>query len=467
MPPPFTAIAEKAPGLGALRDLLDGDVVGRADAEWDEARLAWNLAADQRPVAVVYAESVADVVTLVEYARASGLRVATQGTGHFASSLGSLESTILLKTTRIRGLEIDAEARVARVEAGALWEEVILAAAEHGLAALAGSAGDVGVVGYTLGGGLGWLARRYGLAANGVVAVELVTADGRRIRADRHTEPDLFWAVRGGGGSFGVVTAIEFALHPVPEVYAGTLFFPFERAAEVLQAWRGWIDGTPDELTSVGRLMQFPPLPQVPEPVRGKSFVIVEAAFIGSEEAGARLVQPLRELGPAMDTFATIPVEDLRFLHMDPPGPVPGVGDGMTLADLTEETIAALVAVAGPGSGSSLLSVELRQLGGAVAEDSPEHGAVGALDAGFALFAAGMAAEDQMKGAAEAQTAAVKATLAPWAADRDFFNFADRHDDAESLYTPDTYRGLQWVKAAYDPDELFRASHPIRPATRT
>jgi FAD binding domain/Berberine and berberine like len=464
--PPSTPTTEKISGLGALRDLLDGDVVTRADAEWDDARLAWNLAADQRPAAVVFAESVADVITVVDYARAGGLRVTTQGTGHFASTLDPLADTILLKTTRMRGLEIDAEARVARVEAGVLWEDVTLAAAEHGLAALAGSSGDVGVVGYTLGGGLGWLARRYGLAANSVVAVELVTADGSRVRADRDTEPDLFWAVRGGGGSFGVVTAIEFALYPVPEVYAGILFFPFERAAELLGAWREWVDGAPDEVTSVGRLLQFPPLPQVPEPVRGKSFVVVEAAFSGSEEDGAALLQPLRELGPIMDTFATIPVEELRFLHMDPPGPVPGAGDGIALADLTPEAIAVLVALAGPGSGSPLLSVELRHLGGAVAEDSSEHGAVGALDAGFALYAVGTAVDEEMKVAVEAHAAKVNAALAPWAAERDHFNFANRPGDAESFYTADTYRGLQWIKAAYDPDELFRASHPIRPATR-
>ncbi len=460
----IAVLAEEAAGLGALRDLLDGEVVIPGDPEWDDARLAWNLAADQRPAAVVYAESAADVVAVVEHARDNGLHVTTQGTGHFANTLDSFESTILLKTSRLRGVEIDPEARVARVEAGVLWEEVSFAAAEHGLAALAGSSPDVGVVGYTLGGGLGWLARRYGLAANSVVAVEVVTADGRHVRADRDNEPDLFWAVRGGGGSFGIVTAIEFALYPVSEVYAGILFFPFERAAEILKAWREWVDGTPDEVTSVGRLLQFPPVPQVPEPVRGKSFVIVEAAFIGSEEDGAELLQPLRELGPVMDTFAVIPVEELRFLHMDPPEPVPGAGDGMNLADVTPETIDALVAVAGPGSGSPLLSVELRQLGGAVATPSPDHGAVGAIDAGFAFYGVGMATSPEMRAAVEGHTAAVKTALEPWSADRHYFNFSDRPLDGESLYTPDTYRGLQWVKAAYDPDELFRASHPIRPA---
>ena len=169
----------------------------------------------------------------------------------------------------------------------------------------------------------------------------------------------------------------------------------------------------PREVTSVGRLMQFPPIPELPEALRGQSFVIVEATFIGSEEDGAALLQPLRELGPVMDTFATIPVEELRHLHMDPPGPVPGAGDGLSLADVTPETINALVAVAGPGSGSPLVSVELRQLGGAVAEESPEHGAVGALDAGFALFAVGMAVDAEIRDLVEDRVAALKDALAP------------------------------------------------------
>jgi FAD binding domain/Berberine and berberine like len=450
----------------ALRDLLDGEVVLPGDPAWDEARLAWNLAADQRPAAVVFAESVDDVVAAVDYARENGLRVTAQGTGHFANSLDSLTDTVLVKTVRMRGIRIDPEARIARVEAGVLWEEVSLAAAEHGLAALAGSSADVGVVGYTLGGGLGWLARRYGLAANSVVAVELVTADGRFVRTDASNEPDLFWAVRGGGGSFGVVTAVEFALYPVSEVYAGILFFPFERAKEILNAWRVWVESTPDEVTSAGRLLQFPPFPEIPEPLRGQSFVVVEAAFIGGEEDGAALLQPLRELDPVMDTFAMIPAGGLRHLHMDPPGPVPGVGDGMNLADLTPEAVNALVAVAGPGSGSPLVSVELRQLGGAVAQESPAHGAVGAIDAGFALYAVGMAADAEMTQLVEARVDALQAALGPWTAARGYFNFADSPAEGEGFYPPDTYRGLQWVKAAYDPGELFRASHPIRPATR-
>src|SRR5205823_5583506 len=286
---------------------------------------------------------------------------------------GDLGDTVLLKTSRMRRVEIDAETQTARVEAGVIWIEVVEAAAEHGLAALAGSSPDVGVVGYTLGGGLSWLARKYGFAANQVTAVELVTADGRFVRADRENEPDLFWAVRGGGGSFGVVTALEFRLYPLTEVYAGVLFWPVERATEVLNAWREWIETVPDELTSVGRILQLPPLPDIPEPLRGRSFVVVETIYAGGEEEGVALNAPLRALEPELDTVAIVPMEALSHLHMDPEFPVPGAGEGMLLEELDPEAIDALVDSA---VGSSLLSVEVRHLGGAVGRPSPLHGAL-------------------------------------------------------------------------------------------
>ena len=280
---------------------------------------------------------------------------------------GELAGAILVKTERMRGIEIDPVSRTARVEAGVLWAEVAEAAGQYGLAALAGSSPDVGVVGYTLGGGLSWLGRRYGLAASNVVSVEIVTADGAIRRIDAETDPDLFWAVRGGGGSFGAVTAIEFALFPVAEVYAGVMLWPIERASEILHAWREWTAEMPDDMTTVGRLLQLPPIPDIPEPLRGRSFVGVQAFYLGSEAEGAELVAPIRALGPEIDTVATIPAAALQHVHMDPEHPVPGLGDGMLLDDLPAAGIDALVAAAGPGSGSPLLSVEVRQLGGALA----------------------------------------------------------------------------------------------------
>ena len=220
-------------------------------------RQAWNLAVDQQPCAVGFAETAEDVSAVVRLAAAHGCRVAPQGTGHGAACLRTGDDVILLRTSRMTGVTIDAEARTARVCAGAVWRDVTVPAAEHGLAALAGAADDVGVVGYTLG-GIGWLARRYGLAANRVLAVEVVTADGELRRVDADTHPELFWALRGGGGSFGVVTALEFRLYPVDRVYAGALFWPVERASDVLHAWRRWSAGPPDTVTSMGPVAGLP-----------------------------------------------------------------------------------------------------------------------------------------------------------------------------------------------------------------
>ena len=337
-----------------------------ATHDWDEARLAWNLAVDQRPAAVALPESAEDVAAVVAFARTEGLRVAPQGTGHNAAALEDLSDTILLKTHRMRGVTIDPDTRTARAEAGVIWIEVVEAAAEHGLAALAGSSPDVGVVGYTLGGGLSWLARKHGIGANQVTAIEVVTASGDLVRTDWANEPDLFWALRGGGGSFAIVTAIEFNLFPISEVYAGILWYPVEEAAEVLKAWRSWTEDLPDEMTSVGRILQFPPIPEIPEPVRGKSFVVVEAIWLGEPAEGDRLLEPLRALGPVMDTMAEMPIEGLSHLHMDPEEPVPGAGDGGMLNEVDDELIDRFV------SGSSVRRSSARR---SATSAEPWHGA--------------------------------------------------------------------------------------------
>ena len=450
--------------VDALRAQVVGTVSVPGDEDWDAARRAWNLAVDQRPAAVVRAESAEDVKAAVDFARERGLQVAPQGTGHGAGGLGSVEDTILIKTHRMRAVSVDPAARIARAEAGVLWTEVTAAAAEHGLAALAGSSPDVGVVGYTLGGGMGWLGRKHGFATNSVTALEVVTADGRIVRASAEVEPDLFWALRGGGGNFAIVTAVEFALYPVAEVYAGVLFFPVERASEVLNAWREWVEDVPDEVTSIGRVLQFPPFPDVPEPLRGNAFALVEATVIGDEAAGAELLRPLRELGPAMDTFTMRPVATLQQLHMDPEQPVPGAGDGMLLAELTAETIDAFVRVTDPANGSPLISAEIRHAGGALGRPSPAHGALSALDAAFAVFAVGMAGDPEGKARVERHLDTLIEALQPWDAGTVYFNFTDRPTDGGRLYPEHVEHRLRRVKAAYDPSGLIRSSHAVAAA---
>ena len=449
----------------ALRAQLDGDIVLPDDADWDAARLAWNLAVDQQPAMIALPESAADVAAVVTYAAESDLRVAMQGTGHGAAARGGeLSGAILMKMERMRGIEIDAVNRTAHVEAGVVWAEVAEAAGAYGLAALAGSSPDVGVVGYTLGGGLSWLGRSYGLAASSVLSVEIVTADGAIRRIDAETDPDLFWAIRGGGGSFGAVTAIEFVLFPVAEVYAGVMLFPIERASEILHAWREWAADMPDDMTTVGRLLQLPPIPDIPEPLRGRSFVGVQAFYLGTEAEGAALVAPIRALGPEIDTVATIPAAALQHVHMDPEHPVPAVGNGMLLDDLPAAAIDALVATAGPDSGSPLVSVEVRQLGGALGRPAAAGGALSHVEAEFALYGVGIAMSPVMGAAAATHVDVIREALSSWESDTTYLNFAERDIAGDRLFGPYAHHRLRAVKAAYDPADLFRSNHPVAPA---
>lgn len=434
------------------------------DAGWDEARAAWNLAVDQHPAAVAWPRSADDVAAVVGFAREQGLRVAPQGTGHGAGAMASVSDAVLIQTSHLREVTIDAAAGRARVDAGALWGEVTEPAAAHGLAALAGSSPDVGVVGYCLGGGLSWLARRHGLACNSVTAVELVTADGRHVRATGDHEPELFWALRGGGGSFGVVTAIEIALQPVTEVYAGALMFPWERAGEVLHTWREWTATVPESVTSVGRILQLPPLELLPDFLRGRQLAVVEASVLTDADTGGELLAPLRGLGAEIDTFAMVAPPALDQLHMDPPEPVPALGGSRALAGLPAEAVDALVAAAGPGSGSWLLSVELRHLGGALSRPPDGAGALATAPGDYLMFAVGMTGDPETAAAVAGDVAAVRDAVAPFDAGRGLANFVEEPSTPTAFHDPETLARLQAVKAAWDPDDVLCANHPVAPA---
>jgi FAD binding domain/Berberine and berberine like len=440
------------------------DIRRPGDYDWDDARRAWNLAVDQRPDAVAFPESAAEVAAVVVAAREDGLRVAPQATGHSAAPLGPLDGTVLLRTDRLGGIAIDPAARVARVGAGVRAADLLRAAAGHGLMPLAGSSLDVGIVGYTLGGGLGWSARRHGLACNSVGAIELVAADGRELRADARTERDLFWALRGGGGSFGVVTALELALVPVPSLCAGVLSYPAERAIEVLHCWCDLVRAAPDELTSTARILQYPPVPMLPAHLRGRSLVHVEVVFLGGHDDAAALLAPLLALGPETDSVTTMSPAGLARLREDPPQPVPAICDSLLLRELPAAAIDAFVSATGPGSRSPLVGVELRHLGGALASAPEGAGALGSLDAEFALFAMGTATAPARVARVEAQLVRLREALAPWEAPRAFLNFVERPTDPRAFFKAGPYRLLRQIKGQVDPNDVIRANHAIPPA---
>jgi FAD/FMN-containing dehydrogenase len=453
-----------APRTSDIRSAFPRSTVFPGDATYDEARLAWNLAADQNAAAVAFPESADDVVDIVRAARANGLRIAPQGTGHNATPLGDLSDTVLMKTERMRRTHIDPERLRGRAEAGTWWDDVVQPASPMGLSMLHGSSPNVGVVGYSLGGGIGWQARKRGLSTNSLTAIELVTANGELIRADHDNHTDLFWAMRGGGGNFGIATAVEFALYPMKSAYAGWLIFPWERSHEVLSRWSEWTREAPEEVTSVGRILQLPPIDAVPAPLRGRNIVAVEATYLGDEQSGRALLKPLRDLGPEMDTFAVVPPAGLARLHMDPEDPLPGMGDQALLDRFDADAIEAFVSVAGPGSGSPMLSAEVRHLGGAAGRPAPDAGALSHIDGEYISFGVGIHMGPESAIALDAHLHRYVRAMEPFGHGKRYLNFAETKTDVASFYGETTFDRLQRIRAQMDPDGLFRSNHEIPPA---
>jgi FAD/FMN-containing dehydrogenase len=444
-------------------DLSPDRVVLPGQSAWDAARGAFNLLVDQQPVMVVRAADERDVAATVRHAREHGLRVAPRSTGHNAGPLGSLDGTILLDVAGLDEVAIDADARRVRVGAGVRWRQVIPALSELGLAALHGSSPDVGIAGYSLGGGMGWLARKHGLQTNSVTAFELVTADGHLVRADAVHEPDLFWALRGGGGNFGVVTAIEFAVLPVRELYAGALFFAVDQTADVLHAWTELLPTLPEELMSWVSVIHFPPAPEIPEAFRGRPFAIAMAAFLGSEADGRELLRPLRALRPGIDTFAMQPPVALSELAMDPTDPLPFHSTHALVDALPATAIEDVAQLARPGS--TLALIQLRHMGGALARREPGAGARATLPGEICVFGIGIPPDASAEPAVVAELNALSDAVAPYRAG-DYPNFIERPADASTFFDGETWKRLRQVKALYDPQDLFAGNHHVPPAPR-
>ncbi|HET6546808.1 MAG TPA: FAD-binding oxidoreductase [Solirubrobacter sp.] len=445
---------------------LTGPVVFPGDPGWDDARSAFNLLLDQHPAAVAFPATADDVAAAVAYARAAGLRVAPQATAHNQGPLGGLEDTLLVNVRGLQEVHVDAGAQRVRAGAGVKWDRVGPRLSAHGLAGLHGSSPDVGIAGYSLGGGMGWLARKHGLQANAVTALELVTADGELLHADADHHPDLFWALRGGGGNFGVVTAIEFAVHEVHELYAGALFFPFERSAEVLHTWTGMLPTLPDELMSWASVMHFPPVPDVPAFARGRSFAVVMAAFLGTAAEGRALLRPLRELGPARDTFADVPPVVLGDLAMDPLDPVPFHLTHQLLDRLPGETIDELMAKVGPGSGRgpTVTILQFRHMGGALARETPGAGARATLPGELCMMALGAVFDEAGDAAVRAALADIDAAVLPHRAG-EYANFVETPTDASRFFAPAAWERLRAVKRRYDPEDVFAGNHHVPPSS--
>lgn len=453
--------------LAALRAAAGGEVVGPEDGDYDDVRLPWNLTVlDQRPAAVVLAERAEDVVAAVRVAADRGLGVGVQATGHGA--VHPCDGGILINTSRMRAVTIDPDARTATVAAGARWADVLAAATPHGLAPLAGTSPHVGVVGFLLGGGYSWLSRKYGLAAQSLLSADVVTADGRLRTADEQNDPELLWALRGGGGNFGVVTSARIRLFPVRELWAGALMFPLSRAREVLAAYRDWTASVPDEVSSVLALIRLPDMLSSLAPLDGQ-LVQVLVCDLGTAEEGARRLAPLRALGPVNDTVRSIGVEQIGEIANDSVGPMPINEHGHLVPELSPGLIDVLLDSVGLDAPTGLPLLALRHLGGrlAAAHDTCH----GSPPASFLLNASGADLSPDMAAVVDAHQEALSAALAPYTLGGVGLNFigkarGGRAGDAartRAAFAPGDYARLLAVKKAHDPDNMFRYNHNIDP----
>jgi len=446
--------------LQALRSALRGRLTVPGERGWDVARRSWNLAVDQRPLAVVEAAGPADVQAVVRAAAREGLRVAPQATGHGSEALGSLDDAVLLKTSRMRGVMVDPGAGVARVGAGALAAEVSDAAAAYRLAPVLGLAPSVGVAGFALGGGTGWLSRSHGLGAANVRALEFVTAAGDRGHADAQVEPELFWALRGGGGRFAIVTALELETHSVGEVFAGMVAWPAERAGEVLEQFRGWTSEAPESLGAVFRYLSLPDLEAVPAPLRGRRVVAVIAAHLGPERDGRRLMRPLRaSAGRLLDTFGPVGPADLVRVAGDPEAPSPARGDGFMVDRLDPGLVDAIANLIAEDALAPLGVLELRLLGGALARAPEGSGALDKLDGAFAVFAGGPAFDAETSAAIGERLGHLRERLAPWTTRQALLSSAAGGIDPAQAFGSETWARLARARHVYDPDRLILSNH--------
>jgi FAD/FMN-containing dehydrogenase len=443
-----------------------GDVSTPEDPGYDSARALWNGSIDLRPALIARCSSTADVEAAVNLTRSAGVPLAVRGGGHSVAGLSSCDGGVVVDLTALRGVRVDAAARVATVQPGATWADVDAATAAHGLATTGGLISSTGVAGLTLGGGIGWLQRRYGLACDNLRAAQVVTADGQIVTTSDTERPELLSGLRGGGGNFGVVTRFDFDLHRVSTVLGGLMVFPFDRVAEVLTAFREWAATAPDDASLLAAILTAPPEPFIPPELTGRPIVALVGCWCGDLAAGGAALAPLRALGPAADLFGPMPYPALQGM-LDGGAP-PGVRNyfrGGFLAEITDDVIA-VVAEHGARMPSSMSQIHFHQMGGAVGRVPRDASAFSGRDAGYTFNVISTwtdPAEDRVHLDANA---ALSAALSPLAMRPSYLNFSTdtATERVRAAYGDDIYDRLARLKREYDPTNLFRRNQNVRPA---
>jgi len=448
---------------------FSGDVITPDHAEYETARRVWNGMIDKRPALIVRCTSAADVKHALAYARAEGLPIAVRGGAHNVAGNATVDDGIVIDLSRMKGIRIDAEKRLALAEPGLTWGEYDAATQAHGLATTGGLISTTGIAGFTLGGGIGWLMRRHGLTVDNLVAADLVTAEGETLRASESENKDLFWALRGGGGNFGIITRFEYRLHPVPQVIGGLTLYPAVRAGSMLRFFRELTDSAPDELTLLFAFLTAPPEPFVPEHLRMKPVVAIVLCYTGDLGEGERIVRPIKSFGPpAVDLIGPMPYPALQsMLDAGAPSGMQNYWKACYLGSLSDAALDLLVEHCSR-IRSPLSQVHLHHMGGAVARVAKDATAFVHRDAAFLMNIVGIwpdpaQNETHIRWAREFADA-----MAPHTTGGVYVNFLGNEGEerVRAAYSEEGYDRLVEVKTKFDPNNVFHLNQNIKPSVR-
>jgi FAD/FMN-containing dehydrogenase len=454
--------------IAELSAAMRGRLVRPSDADYDQARAIWNGAHDRYPALVAQCAGVSDVIRALEFARSEELTVAVRSGGHSIPGYSNVDGGLVIDLSPMQGVRVDPVRRVARAEAGVTWRSFDHETQAFGLATTGGLVSSTGIAGLTLGGGIGWLMRKHGLAADNLIAADLVTADGRLVHAGKDDNADLLWGLRGGGGNFGVVTSLEYQLHEVgPMITGGAVFYPADKAADVLRVYRDWVGTAPDELTTLVNLLTCPPAPFLPEDWHGKPLVAVIGMHAGPADVAERALRPLREVAtPVADLFGPMPYVAMQSL-VDPlwgPGAHSYMKAGF-MSGLDDDAIDTLVAQHASVT-SPKTEVHIQHLGGAVARQAPDATPFGGRNAPFVLniIASTFTPDGYDEAVDWAQD--TYAALGSALTGSTYVNFLsdEGEERLRAAYGPETYRRLVALKDKYDPTNVFHLNPNIQPS---
>jgi FAD/FMN-containing dehydrogenase len=450
------------PSLDQLRSELGGQVIAPGDPGYDEARAVFVTGIDRRPAAIAQVADAADVCRVVSFARDAGLELAVRSGGHSSAGHGTCDDGIVIDLSRMRSLEIDADGRTAWAESGLTAGEYTAAVGAHGLATGFGDTGSVGVGGITLAGGVGYLVRKHGLTIDNLLAADVVTADGQLLRVDGETHPDLFWAIRGGGGNFGVVTRMRFRLHEVDEVVGGMLMLP--ATPELIEAFVAEAEAAPEELSTIASVMLAPPLPFVPAEHHGRPVVIALLAYAGPAEAGERAIAPLRGLATPIADM----VRPMRYpqLYEEPERPAPvAMAMRNMLVDAVDRAAAERIVEHLHEASAQMAVAQIRVLGGAMARVPADATAFAHRERRVMVNVVAVYEQLEEAPVHEAWVAGFDAALRHGEPSAYVGFLGDEGEErVREAYPQATWERLASVKARYDPGNLFRLNQNVVPA---